>query len=262
MRFKFRNFRDLGGLCSRDGRMVRKGLFLRSGKLTDLSLKDMEFFKKCRLGTIIDLRTPGEVKDEPDTMIKGSIYKWIPIFEESVLGLTPHFKGKSFREINKLFSKEQVRKLIPDMPKLYQDMILDSSARRQIGEIIRLIMDNVHNDMTTLFHCTSGKDRTGVISAILLSLLGVEDNDIVNDYLLSNTAVRRRATFIGAAVALFKRDLGIARDVRNALMADRANIDAVLQIIRERFGSVEEFIRDELGISDFEIWRFRQEALA
>lgn len=256
-----KNFRDLGGLPTKDGKFVKHGLFMRSGHLAGISLEDINYLVDKHLGSIIDLRTPEETEDHPDQQIQGVQYRSIPIFKESILGITHELKGKSMPEIARAFSAERIRSLIPDMPKLYQSMITNVHALRQIAEVMHQIIHTTCEEKSTLFHCTVGKDRTGVISALLLSTLGVDEEVIVEDYMRSNAAIRWRAAMIFGAVALFKLNRHIARDIRDAYLVNMANIRAVFDVIREEFGTTDNFIRTGLMISDRERELFLQSGL-
>lgn len=257
-----KNFRDLGGLPTLGGKFVKKGLFMRSGHLARISVEDINYLVDKHLGTIIDLRTPNETNDAPDMPIHGVQYRSIPIFKESILGITHEIKGKSLREIHKAFSEERIRSLIPDMPKLYQSMVTNVQALKQIAEVMHEIIHNTCDDKSTLFHCTVGKDRTGVVSALLLSTLGVDEDTIVEDYMRSNAAIRWRAAMMFGAIAVFKLNRSIARDIRDAYLVNMANIRAVFDIIRQEFGSTDNFIRNGLGISDRERELFMQYGLS
>lgn len=247
-----KNFRDLGGLQTVDGKIIKPGLFMRSGHLSKICLEDINYLVDKHLGSIIDLRTPQETEDDPDKLIQGVQYRSIPIFRESILGITHELKGKSLREIHQAFSEERIRSLIPDMPKLYQSMITNVQALKQIAEVMHQIIDNTCEDKSTLFHCTVGKDRTGVVSAVLLSVLGVDEELIIEDYLQSNKAIRWRAAMMFGAIALFKLNRSIARDIRDAYLVNMANMRAVFDIIRQEFGSTDNFIEKGLQITPME----------
>ena len=256
-----KNFRDLGGLRTIDGRYVKYGLFLRSGHLANLTMRDIETLHSSQLNTIIDLRTPEECKDEPDPVISGIAYRPIPIFKESILGITHELKGKSFREIQQTFSKERIRSLIPDMPELYKSMITNKDALDQVAAIMHQIIENTYSGKSTLIHCTVGKDRTGVVSALLLALLGVDEETIAADYLRSNAAIRIRAWMIYGLIAVFKLNFEVAREFRNAYMAKKENIMAVFEAIQQNFGCIRNFMYEGLQIREQEYERFKNLAL-
>ena len=96
----------------------------------------------------------------------------------------------------------------------------------------------------TLFHCTAGKDRTGVFSALLLLLLGVPRETVFEDYLLTNTYLE--AERLAAMVSALKDPTGTT----SLMLADRSYLETALQTIDRKFGSLDNYRRTELGLSD------------
>ncbi len=234
---------------------------MRSGHLSDISSEDINYLTSKRLGSIIDLRTPEESSDEPDRLIIGAHYRPIPIFRKSILGITHEMKGKSLLQLHREYSAERMRSLIPDMPKLYQSMITDIQALEQLSEVMHEIIRNTVEQKSTLFHCTVGKDRTGVVSALLLSMLDVDEETITQDYLRSNAAIRLRAKLIYLVILVFKKNAQIASELCNAYLVQKANILAVFDVIRQQFGTFDNFFREGLHIGDGERELFQHYAL-
>jgi protein tyrosine/serine phosphatase len=172
------NARDLGGLPTVDGRVTRSGVLLRSDNLQDLTQADVEDLHGRGLGTVLDLRTAAEV----ELLGPG------PLRETSVkhvhLDLIPHgFEGRSVME-----------RTIPDenapehaVDHLYFDYVRD--APDAIATALRTIADP--GSGTVLVHCAVGKDRTGVLVALVLSLVGVRRDAVVADYERTNERIER-----------------------------------------------------------------------
>lgn len=171
------NFRDIGGYPTADGRSVRWGRYYRAGRQDRMTETDRASLKKLDIGTQIDLRKPDEIQDQgrgplPDM---GARYRNIPVIPEGGL--------------------DQLSRLVGDT---------GISGKRYLGYLefgpeswIKLF--DVLSDASSgpvLIHCTAGKDRTGVSTAFLLSVLGVDRQLIEADYKLTNLDVSRQADFI------------------------------------------------------------------
>ena len=157
------NFRDLGGLMTKSGRTVPKGLLFRSANLHKALPEDLN-----GISTVIDLRTGTERNRMPDTIPDHVSYHMIPIFDEATAGIT----------------REMTLSSVPDMTALYRKMIV--SCQSEIQNVLSVIYSHDFSSGGILWHCTAGKDRCGVITAYVLAALGVSPEDIMDDYLKSN----------------------------------------------------------------------------
>lgn len=160
-----KNMRDLGGIQTLDGMIVRHGCLIRSGNLHNAAPAELE-----GVSEIIDFRTNLEAEKMPDTIPPGIIYHRIPIFNESAAGIT--------REGN--ISE------VPDMEKLYRAMITEGEYRAQLRTILEMIFQHDYSKGAILWHCTAGKDRCGIVTALVLTALGADQDSIMADYLRSN----------------------------------------------------------------------------
>ena len=160
------NFRDLGGYQTADGRQFQTGQVFRSDGLQLLTPADLaKLSGEVGLSHVIDLRSQAEV----DEVGCG------PIADQATIHHIPLFAGTS--------GSSDVRanfEMPSDMGELYFLML--GFAKEPIADVVRLLAEA---DSPAVFHCAAGKDRTGVISAVLLSLLGVPDETIVADYAFS-----------------------------------------------------------------------------
>ena len=162
------NFRDLGGYATAAGRRVRTGCVYRSDGLQHLTAADLDHLcDDLKLGAVIDLRGNDEVAEAGSG----------PIAARAVtLHRLPLFPETRSRAGERRVSSSQ----LANMGELYFVML--TLAREPIARVVKLLAEA---DVPTVFHCAAGKDRTGVISALLLSILGVPDSTIVADYAFS-----------------------------------------------------------------------------
>jgi len=175
------NFRDIGGYLNQDGKRVKKGLYFRAGRQDRMSNKDLSQLSDLKISTQIDLRKPDEVLDQGKGPLEAMGTKYINI------AVIP--EGGS----------DQLSRLVGDT---------GISGKRYLGYLefgptswLRLfgILANEGN-LPVVLHCTAGKDRTGVSTAFLLSVLGVSREVIEADYLLTNLDTERQADFIESTV--------------------------------------------------------------
>ena len=175
------NFRDIGGYLNQEGRRVKKGLYFRAGRQDRMTNKDLAQLSDLNISTQIDLRKQEEVLDQGRGPLEDMGAKYINI---SVIP-----EGGS----------EKLNKLVGDT---------GISGKRYLGYLefgptswLRLfgILADEEN-LPVLLHCTAGKDRTGVSTAFLLSVLGVSRDIIEADYLLTNLDTERQADFIESTV--------------------------------------------------------------
>lgn len=158
------NTRDLGGYKASDGKITRHGVFLRSDDTDNLTLKDIEKLKTYGVTTVLDLR------EEP-------------------YYLEHHDKLSSIPEIN--YQNIDIVKIYNAYSTDKETRSDESSARRFLrytgeGNWVKTAFDIIANtEGCTLFHCFAGKDRTGLVAMLLLGLVGVSDEDIMQNYSVS-----------------------------------------------------------------------------
>ncbi|MDM1406621.1 tyrosine-protein phosphatase [Myroides sp. DF42-4-2] len=168
------NVRELGGIITQDQRVVQAGRFYRSGHLGKLKKKDFKVLQDYGISQVIDLRTDREIKKHPDRLPTTISYYNLQAFEDS-----EDMFSKAKKEVLKgRVTVEESNKAVEEFYGIY---VLDNPEK--IREIVVRILDN---EEATLFHCSAGKDRTGMIGAIVLSILNVDRQTIMEEYLLSN----------------------------------------------------------------------------
>lgn len=255
-----RNIRDLGGLKTLEGKSVRENHFLRAGHLHTITESDMKILvEKYHLKTIIDLRTKQEIKEKPDKEIDGVKYISIPLINETTAGISRE-KGSDPKSIAKDYNdKAELLAAIPDMSKIYLFMVTDKNAIDQIKKVMSVLMNQ--NDGAVLFHCTAGKDRTGIIAALLLYLLGVSEKDIYADYLITNKSVRKEALKYYWIALLLKHDRKIAAKLKRVYIADKTYLQSAFEAIDKTYESRSNFIRDALEIDEVNIENWKRKVL-
>ncbi|MDD6439471.1 MAG: tyrosine-protein phosphatase, partial [Lachnospiraceae bacterium] len=168
------NFRDLGGYRSSDGRMIRQGCFYRSGGLYKMNDSELAFLKSLQIRTLLDLRTKAEAAKKPDPVLPG-----VTVLQHSGV-VSAGGEEIDFSPAGMKLLGEAGLTQIENMHQYYRMMPFHNEA------LHILMKEVICGNVPVLFHCATGKDRTGVAAMILLLLLGVPEQTVLQDYLLSN----------------------------------------------------------------------------
>ena len=236
---KTMNFRELGGLDAGEGRVVKKGLFYRTGTLGDLNEKEMEITKNLGIRHIFDLRSDSEISKKPDPEIGEAEYHPIGAIEEdaSVNGLRRFMqRGTRAGHLKYLYG------ILPFC-----------SAYRQIFGYIR------NGETPILFHCSAGKDRTGVLAYLILRALGCSHETAVEDYMLTN---RYRAAeirkYLDEVADIAESNPKIEQEIRALAGASRENIEYSLECILKRYGTLEAYFEKALRCTEEDLRHMRE----
>lgn len=236
------NVRDLGGVSTSNGQQVKFGIVYRSDDLADLSALDLAELEKRSVRTVVDFRSSEEVEARPSRLPPGA----------SVVS-APFARGdRTAGEVmESLVAGELTREHA-------HQMLLDSY--RHIAEIgipafTTLIRSIIHRS-PVLFHCAGGKDRTGVAAAVILSILGVDRDQIVEDYMLTNDRLTDQSSTFQLRLAEYPEE---SRDVLLALgLAKPEYIELALGVIDGEFGGIEAYAQNQLSLSLAEVDALRE----
>lgn len=249
---KISNARDMGGLRTAQGCTISSGLLIRSANLADATEADKIVLReKYHLSKIIDLRTEIERNEMPDASMETVDYLPIPIFEESVAGISHEKKLNS----------EQILAVIPKMGQLYCKMVTDSSCRENLGRAARCIMEHDFSKGSVLWHCTEGKDRCGLLSAVLLLALGVKRSTIMEDYLLTNCVNADKSEKYYQMMLQAGKTETEAETIRDVFLAKEEYLDAAFSAMDAQYKNTDAFLHDGLNISQKLIERFQSSVL-
>ena len=175
------NARDLGGYATADGGVTRYGVFLRSALPENLSTVDVDLLRNYHVIRSVDLRSEQEASAEPSNLagVDEIEYINIPLFNSAAA-------SASASERKKEWKKSPVGFVLPDWNVHYIDMLEQHKDR------VRELMEAMAGNGCIHFNCFTGKDRTGLCAAMLLSIAGVSAEDICADYSLSMAYLGRR----------------------------------------------------------------------
>ena len=247
---KLINLRDIGGLKTSDGKRVVCGRLFRGGKLYDLPKRSVETLKKLGIKTIIDLRTLTEAHDHPDTEIDGVKRLELPTIttvtdamnEEKTMRLT--MKRESKRLNIEFDSAEDY------MMETYRSIMNNDEPKSSLRAFIQTV---VKADAPLMWHCTSGKDRTGICAMLLESLLGVEEGEMLSDYLYSNRRLFRRNVFYAFMLTIAPMKRKFKKILIGYLGVKKRYFMNIREELKTRYGGVVEYCKAELGVTDEDI---------
>ncbi len=234
------NLRDLGGWPTVDGRIVRHGVAFRCDRLSGLTDADHGVLVALGIRTVIDFRYEREVTDDPSRL-------WPTVEHHLEIPMAGKLaQEKSFLE--RAFAGEMTGIDDDWVFRSYVDILTDHGA--DYGRAIR----QVFAGGPTLFHCTAGKDRTGIMAMLLLSIAGVDREAILDDFDLSNR-YRAQARIEALRSTFAERGLDV-EDFRPALGAPRPAMAKTLDWLDDVHEGPLGYLRAEAGLTDDERTRF------
>ncbi|WP_407107331.1 tyrosine-protein phosphatase [Rhodococcus aetherivorans] len=239
------NLRDVGGYATRDGASVRRGIVFRSTDLSRVTDADARVLSGLGLATVVDLRTEPERQAAPDRLPEGVRTLALDVLADREHGsIAAHMKEL-------LTDAAFAREVLGDgrgaeyLRGSYRDFVLLPSARAAYRTLLQTLLTGDADPV--LVHCTTGKDRTGWASAVLLLALGVDEDTVFEDYLLTNE--RLLPVFAPVLEALTAK--GVPRGDLESVLGVRAEyLATALAAAEEAFGSFDRYLSDALGLTD------------
>ncbi|GHV58300.1 protein-tyrosine-phosphatase [Spirochaetia bacterium] len=215
------NVRDLGGYAADAGHQVKWGLLFRAGDLYQPSDEDRALLEKKGIRTIVDFRGAGEVERAPDCELVTMKKTW-PLSIEAGNMMDLSRVGK---EVSGETLMEELYRVLPD------------KARPRYREFFKILSQK--ENVPLLFHCTAGKDRTGLAAALILSAIGVDRETIYQDYLLSGACLKDK----------YRAWLKQEPHLEPVMSVRRSYLEAAFTRIETDFGGMERYLGTELGVN-------------
>ena len=241
-----RNFRDLGGYRTVDGRTVRWRVLYRSGSMQGLTLSDYTYLERRGIRVVCDLRDNAERAAGP--------VKWprrraprILVDDYSI----DHGLISPSGEMAGWTPAQARAAMVSNYPRI---------LRNYNGQYRRLFRELLAHHVPLAFNCTAGKDRTGIAAALILTALGVPRETIIEDYLLSNNHLDSdellRSPSHGSSAGFWATlSPGV---IRAFVVVERQYIEAAMNVLDKHSGGPDGYLHDELGLSQSDLIRLRQ----
>ena len=247
------NARQLGGYYTEDGRRIKSNMLLRSAKLAKATDEDIKrLTQDYNLGTIVDFRTTDEIADAPDPEIEGVKNEQIRVLDED------NANDSNSAAMTQIYGKDPVSGLI-EMVKngtlsddMYVTTIKSETAQKGFSEFFKVLLNN-DEEKAVLWHCTGGKDRAGTAAVLVLSALGVDEKTILDDFALTNEFYKGKIEYMGNEAAKQTDDQTIIEGVKTLSGVSRDFMEKMINTLNEEYGSVQNYIVEELGITQDEI---------
>ena len=249
-----RNFRDVGGLPTVDGRRVRQGVLFRSGHLAHATDEDAAFLSSLGLHTIFDFRNAADQKLEgPDVELPGVRNVNLPLSDPA--------DGAEFWKMVRDGDIDQLRTLLGEgqaanrMVVSYRRIIKERTAEHS-----RVLHALAEDSVPVLMHCAAGKDRAGLSVAVTLLAVGVEQDAVFDDYLESNAKHRRyRVRRGGSADTAYTPEV---MELLSPLFDARAEyLAAAIDTIEETWGGLDAYLEQGLALAPGTRERLRERLL-
>lgn len=240
------NLRDLGGYRTRDSLTIKRGLLFRSNQLKNISTPDMQKLTALNLKTDFDLRTARERQIKPDELPVGVRNVSLDVLADQTEEV-PVLLDQLLSDPRRVstFAGGATAEAENAMKQMYRDLVTLPSAKTAYSQLFKSLSKS--GSSPALFHCSSGKDRTGWGTAALLTLLGVPRETVTQDFLRSNEYL----------LPLYKKTIddfvaaGGQRGVAEAIYGVKASfLEAAFNEVQQKYGSMERYFSEGLGLDD------------
>jgi protein-tyrosine phosphatase len=234
-----KNFRDVGGLPTADGSLVKTGTLFRSASLDTLTARDARRLAELGVRVVCDLRKPDEARKAAEDRVNANGVRRVnfPLHWQA-----SHESRRYLRKV--LFAVNGEQQYERYIAEYYRHIAFAAAPR--IGEVVRLLADPAGSPMVV--YCSAGKDRTGIVIAVVLTLLGVGFEDVTEDYVRTNLGYSReiaRLTRWVPVVSLFR----VPRPRVELVVGTHARfLRAVFDEVIQRHGSFENYVISACGV--------------
>lgn len=244
------NYRDMGGYRAANGKTVKWHKLVRAGYLSELTTDDERLLQNYGITTDIDFRSSAEVTAYPDQVPTGIKFIHMPVFDDDETESTGTAK-----RLQRYYSSSR-KSGYWRMLYVYRRLVINEQPQRAYRRFFDYLLAH-GEDETILFHCSAGKDRTGMGAILVLFALGVSLEDVRNDYMLTNQySVPRIEKRVAEAKKAYQNPCFIS-SIRDLSSVSVDYFDQSMTLINYVYGGIRAYLRDVIGVTDAEIVRLR-----
>lgn len=272
------NARQLGGYTTEDGRTVKDGVLLRTGALSGATEADIDrLVDEYDLGYVVDFRTSSEIASAPDPEIDGVENVWCSVMEESSGDEASNESASEDGETESVGGEsadtgaddtgatlagaaataggeDMLAMLVgyaesADLSDMYVTMAGNEHYQQGYREFFDVLLNN-EDGKAVLWHCTGGKDRAGFAAVLVLSALGVDRETALDDFALTNEFVADQINQMTAAAEEAGYDEDQVEAVATLTGVNRDYMAKALDFIDEEYGSMDEYLHNQIGLTD------------
>lgn len=249
------NARDLGGYVLPDGRTVKRGLLLRGGDLARASDEDISILKdRYHLARIFDFRTSMEVTSLPDREVPGAGNIWMPAFNEKSSKMAEMvLPREAYVDLGGwLVENAKSAKVQSVARSMYAGLVTDDFTQMQYAGFLQNIVNTLSG--AVYWHCSQGKDRTGIAAALVLTALGADRELVMADYNISNEFYREDVAHYCSLV-----DTAEEREaIWTFIGVNPRYFGQALDLLEAEYGSLMEFLTGPLCLTQEDISILRE----
>ncbi|MFY0331410.1 tyrosine-protein phosphatase [Bacillus sp. YIM B13410] len=243
---KLANFREAGGLQTTDQMVIKQGMIYRSADLSRLTKQDIMTFSTLGIQTICDLRTSSERKSHPPKIMEHDKIVHIPMQPDSMMPS----KWTMFRM---LIAEGKSLSFTPIMKDVYQSMLYE--RKKEIQQLFTLLSDEKNYPL--MLHCTSGKDRTGFLSALIQLAAGVPVHTVLSEYMRSNEGVKilvkRQERFV-RMMSLYRVS---KEQIQPLLGVQQDYLEDVLNEMMDTYGNAERYLLEACDVPKAQLLKMK-----
>ncbi|KRN25636.1 tyrosine-protein phosphatase [Lacticaseibacillus camelliae] len=244
------NFRDLGGYQTTDGLHLRAHRLVRSGAMDRLSDRDVAFLHTYGVRVDVDFRSRDERLEKPDRLPDSARYVFDPVFSEDKTQVS-----KTWAQEQQMFSLD-AKAGYHNMLRTYRDLALSESAQKAYREFFDLALGNSSD--TLLFHCSAGKDRTGMAAVYVLSALGVDEATIRKDYLATNLFIQPALEEVLTQAKAEGGNQNMMQGLTDIWTVYPEYLDTALAAIKDTYGDMQHYLTEALQLTNHQIQTLRK----
>lgn len=254
------NARELGGYKTRDGKTVREGVLLRTAALTDATQEELNsLIRDYNLSAVIDLRASYELAEEPEPVLDRVAQYNFRIMDEQMMaeraaGIYHVLADPNVDPVKRMTAILEAGVISDQM---YVEFLQGETGKAGYREFFRVLLETPEGS-GVLWHCTNGKDRTGVAAMLLLGVLNVDEKTIMEDFLLTNTFFEEEITAMRKQLSTYISDEAMLEE----LMVTGKGVHApymqnAIDYINENYGDIPGYVKAELGLTDADITKLQ-----
>ncbi len=236
------NFRDLGGYPAAGARQVKWHKLVRSGYLSDLTDQDLQKLVDYGINVVIDLRSKSEVQSFPDRLNSHIKYINLPIFQDDQTE-----SGASLERIYQLYARSD-QGGFQQMMRSYRKLVTDPHAQQAYQRFFSLL-EKYGKNGGILFHCSAGKDRTGMCALLLLATLGVDNEVVRKDYLLTNPASKSRIEWRRNEAKKMHLGRNFVQSVEDLASVRDEYYDQLVGMLEYQYGGIIQYLKTEIQMT-------------
>lgn len=253
------NFRDLGGIITSDNKKVRDGKLFRCADLSSATKNDIKKIKQLGIDTIVDFRSTRETMVKKDPEIENVRYYHINLFKDKLDGIERNDKEDHFYEWMIEQSYDYPNRFADQMVANYSTMISEEYPLNGYRRFFDILLDEKSDRI--LWHCSAGKDRTGIAAILVLEALDADKDQIYENYLETNKHLKHSVFEVQKTV---KRIAGehpnyeaILGSFSKAMSASEEFIDNCYRTMIEKAGSPQTYLEKYLDLNDDDIRKLK-----